>query len=250
MVIGVYGKDGIGKSVFSYIMGDYLTRFGVVSVVNTDFSYPTLPQRIFQDYKSDNSLGHYISSIGRQDIRKYLHQDFGNNALFLAGCTQHDDCYSFNFQFGDDLREQQVRYFIEDCCAWTDDVVIDLSAQYTNPFLIPTMSTANCMLVLLSPDIDGYYWLQSVKGMLEQIRTARPSLRLLYGASKVAEYHDQKAFEEETKIKFSFVLPMSYEIAYQDTVRVLKADGGGRLAQTQQYKNEIEAFCNRLKGAK
>ncbi len=249
MVIGVFGKDGIGKSVFSYVLGDSLSRFGVVSVINTDFNYPTLPQRILQNYKTDNSLGHYIDSIGRQDIRKYLHQDFSNNSLFLAGCVSTDDYYTYDFQAGDELREQQVRYFIEDCCATTDDVVVDIAGQRNNPFFIPTTLMANCLLVLLTPDIDGIYWLISVRGMLEQIRLARPSLRILYGAAKYADYHIKEVFEEETKIKFSFTLPLSYEIAYDDFVRSLKSSGG-RLKQTRLYNEEVEVFCNRLKGAK
>ena len=99
MIIGIWGQAGTGNSTLAVTLGKYLTKNGIVLIVDTDLTQPTLPTHIKSKViESSGSLGRALN-IGMQEATKYMHQDKKYKRLFYAGLTQQDTILSYEYGF-------------------------------------------------------------------------------------------------------------------------------------------------------
>ncbi len=187
MLITIWGRDGNGKSTLADYLGACLAKKNLALVIDTDLSQPTLPIRLPGiRLTKDRSLGRAIAGTGTTEIRPYLHQHPRKEGLFFSGLV-HDDDY-LAYELGLD-RESLADLFVKNCLEKFDYVLLDCSGQRTDPFVPVGLKASDQIMVILTPDLQGICWWQSVRPLLEQIdRMDRVQLVL----SKVQKHHQPK----------------------------------------------------------
>jgi MinD-like ATPase involved in chromosome partitioning or flagellar assembly len=237
MLIAVWGRDGIGKSILCDTLGMLFAKQGVTAIIDTDLTQPTLPMRL-NGIKIDTnaSLGKAIG-MGAVDATPYLHQHPKLKTLFYAGLTDHDDYLSYEFGLeADDVAQD----FVERCTELTDTVILDLSGQRSDPFLPSALIHADRMIALFTPDVQGICWFNSVRSLNT---TMNAEERILPVAVMADGHHDLFSAEKTADAKFAAVLPYVREFQRGcDT-------SAGRTHAAMRYLREAKKLYAQLKGA-
>ena len=234
MVIAVWGRDGIGKSVLCDTLGILFAKKGVTVIIDTDLTQPTLPVRL-NGTKIDSgaSLGKAIG-MGTQDVAFYLHQLPNLKTLFYAGLTDQDEYLSYELGLEADNAAQD---FVERCTELADTVILDLSGQRSDPFLPAALINTDKVIALFTPDVQGICWFNSIKPL---IGTMNAQERILPVVALMGRHHDLSAVEKATDTKLATVLPY---------VREFRHDGvsNGTTRAAIQYLREANKLQTLLK---
>lgn len=209
MLIAIWGRDGIGKSTLCDALCVWFARQGITAVIDTDLTQPTLPMRVNgKHFDADTSLGRAVSGIGLGDMTRYLHQHPKQKALFYAGLTDKDEFLSYEIGLEADDTAEDI---IEECSELADTVVLDLSAQRTDPFVPCALVHADKIITLYTPDVQGVCWFNAVKPLLESMEAQG---RLLTVAAMAGRHHDLSAVEKAVDVKFAAALPYVKEFRH------------------------------------
>lgn len=235
MVIAVWGRDGIGKSVLCDTLGKLSAKQGVTIIINTDLTQPTLPARLDgKILESDTSLGRAIG-MGTTDAALYLHQHPKLKTLFYAGLTDRDEYLSYELGLEADTAAQD---FVEQCTELADTVILDISGQRNDPFLPGALIHADRVITLFTTDVRGICWFNSVKAL---ISTMKAQERILPVAAVAAREHDLSAVEKTVDTSLTAALPFVRASRQNDI-----SDGSTPTAI--RYLREVKKLYNLLKG--
>lgn len=239
MHIAIWGRDGIGKSTLAGTLGHIFAGKGVTAVIDTDLTQPTLPSRVNgKQLDADASLGRAIG-MGAIDAAPYLHQHPKLKTLFYAGLTARDEYLSYEFGLEAD---EAAQVFVERCGDVADTVILDLSGQRCDPFMPGTLIYADKVIVLITPDVQGVCWYNSVQPFLA---TMNAQERVIPVAAMADRHHDLSVIEKAADIKFAATLPFVKEFRQDSTVSPL--DGATDAAA--RYFRQVQALCALVKGA-
>lgn len=211
MIIAIWGRDGTGKSMLADALGQLYSKRRVTAIIHTDLTQPTLPMRLNgQRIDLGMSLGKAISGVGMDDAAKSLHQHPKNKRLFYAGLTDMDEYLSYELG----LESIDVaRDFVERCAALTDTLILDLSGQRTDPFVPAALSSADKIIVPITPNVQGVCWMNAVKPFLEAMNASGRVLPV--AAMTVNPALD--AVEKAADIRFAVALPHVREFRQNNT---------------------------------
>lgn len=211
MVLAIWGRDGTGKSTLADALGRLFAKRGVTAIIDTDLTQPTLPQRINgKKVSTDASLGKAISGVGADDPARYLQQHPKNKQLFFSGLIDHEEYLSY--ELGLDAVDA-ARDFMERCATLADTVILDLSGQRTDPFVPAALSSADMVIVTITPDVQGICWFNAVKPFLVAMNVLG---RVLPIAAMVA-HPMLDAIEKTADIRFAALLPYVQEFRQNGT---------------------------------
>jgi cellulose biosynthesis protein BcsQ len=96
---------------------------------------------------------------------------------------------------------------VERCAALADTVIIDLSGQRADPFVPVALSSADKIIIPITPDVQGVCWFNAVKPFLEAMNT---SVRVMLVAAMAAQ-PTLDVIEKATDIRFAVTLPHVHE---------------------------------------
>lgn len=207
MIIGIWGQAGTGNSTLAYAISSLLTKNGTVLLIDTDLTQPTLPTMLNgMVIDKSKSLGRALN-IGMKEVTTYMHQDKKNKKLFYAGLTDGDNILSYEYGFES---ISFVERFMESCNQIVDHIVLDLSAQRSDPFLPFTLVNANKILMCLTPNTKGISRYKSYMELIEQFKVTDKVLSI---AVQVQSFHDVIKMEQNTDIKFCATIPYLKAVA-------------------------------------
>lgn len=242
MLIAIWGRDGVGKSMLCDILGALFAKQGVTVVIDTDLTQPTMPSRVNgKHFDADASLGKAISGIGTGDAAPYLHQHLKNKNLFYAGLVDRDEYLSYELGLEADDAAQD---FLEQCAGLSDTIILDLSGQRNDPFLPCALVHANKVIALFTPDVQGVCWFNSVKQLLT---TMDAQGRVLPVAAMADRHHQLAAIEKAADLQFAAVLPYVKEFRQICDTGTSPLDGSTHAAM--RYLREVKSLSALLKGA-
>ncbi len=186
----------------------------------------------------DASLGKTISGIGISDAAKYLHQHPKQKQLFYAGLTDNDEYLSYEIGLEADNRAQD---FIELCADMTDNIILDLSGQRTDPFVPGALINADKVIVLFTPDVQGVCWYNAVKPLLQSMNAQG---RVVPVAAMTGRYYDLSVIDKAADIRFAAVLPFVKEFRQNPSEFPLN----GTTLPALQYVRRVKKILTLLKG--
>ncbi len=236
MVIAIIGRDGSGKSSVAKEIGRLLAKDNLVAIVNTDLTQPTI-------YNEEvYSLGYYVSTVSKKNVNPYLYKDEKINGLFHAGTIKTDDIFTFESVGLDNNYTSQAEYFISGCGEDLQHTIIDLSSQKTDPFISQVIK-ADKVLILATADVQGMFYLKSIKPMVKNVANVE------YVLSKVKEYEDIETFQELAQIKAKYVLPYSDGIIFCNACNATMNEAKGKsakkwLEEIKKIAVDIESISN------
>jgi len=167
MLIMIWGRDGSGKSTLADHLGNVLSRDSLAAVIDSDLTQPTLPVRLSgMNFRRERSLGRAIAGTGTSEVKTYLHQHPDCPGLFFAGLLNDDDYLSYEIGLE---AEQAATQFIRHSQDTVDYVILDCSGQRTDPFVPIGLQSADQILIVLTPDLQGICWWKSVAPLLKQL---------------------------------------------------------------------------------
>ena len=236
MVIAVWGRDGIGKSVLCNELGKLFAKKGVTVLIDTDLTQPTLPLPLNgAKIDANASLGKAIK-MGTSDAAIYLHQHPKLKTLFYAGLTDQDEYMSYELGLEADHAAQD---FVERCTELADTVILDLSGQRSDPFLPGALIHADKVITLFTPDVQGICWFNSIKPLISTMNTQE---RILSIVAMTDRHHDISAVEKATDTRLAVTLPY---------VQEFRRDGisNGATRAAMWYCQEVNKLQAMLKGA-
>lgn len=235
MVIAVWGRDGIGKSVLCDTLGKLFAKKDMAIIIDTDLTQPTLPVRLNGvKIDADASLGKAIG-IGTMDAAPYLHQHPKMKTMFYAGLTDRDEYLSYELGLEADHAAQD---FVERCVEIADAVILDLSGQRSDPFLPGALIHADKVITLFKPDVQGICWFNSVNPL---IGTMNAQKRILPVAAMADRHHDLSSAEKALDTKFAAALPYVSEFRQE-------AVSNGTTRNAIRYHREVKKLHALLKG--
>ena len=236
MVIAVWGRDGIGKSVLCDMLGKLFSKKGVTVIIDTDLTQPTLPMRLNGvKIEADASLGKAIG-MGTLDAAIYLNQHPKLRTLFYAGLTEHDEYLSYELGLEADNVAQD---FVERCIELADTVILDLSGQRSDPFLPGALIHADKVITLFTPDVQGTCWANSIKAL---ISTMNAQARVLPVAVMTGRMNDLSVVEKAVDTKLAAALPYIREFRQDSMI-------DGTMPAAMRYLREVKKLHTLLKGA-
>lgn len=230
MIVGIIGKNGVGKSTFAGCLGHRFSKEKTTIVIDADLTQPTLPARIDGSWRSENSLGKYITAIGQNEVLGFMHQHPNDKWLFYAGTVPGDNILTFAIKDTDRkvnpnierLRSQQAQYFLDACAKEVNNVIIDCPGCQDDVFLEAVLKRADVLISLIAPDLPGAYWMQSMECIYSQMDKLGFGGKHMVIASNTTVHND--LFTLETLIKphaIEFSLPQSEEVRYMSAIREL-----------------------------
>lgn len=230
MIVGIIGKDGVGKSTFAGCLGHRFAKEKTTVVIDADLTQPTLPARIDGSWRSENSLGKYITAIGPNEVLGFMHQHPNDKWLFYAGTVPGDNILTFAIKDTDRkvnlnierLRSQQAQYFLDACAKEVDNVIVDCPGCQDDVFLEAVLKRADILISLIAPDLTGAYWMQSMECIFSQLDKLGFSGQHMVISSNTTVHND--LFTLNTLIKphtIAFSLPQSEETGYMSAIREL-----------------------------
>ena len=231
MIIAIMGRDGVGKSTFAASLGHMIAQHKTTAVVDTDLWQPTLPAHYSGPLRNENSLGKYIMAVGPIEVLKFLHQHPDDKYLFYAGMVPEDNYLScaINAQMRrttpkiEQMRARQAVNFIAGCAKEVDNVIIDCSSQHDDYFLEAAFTQADSLITLISPDLMGAYWLQSMECVFAQIGKFGFTGQHIVVATKTSEINDINALNTLiAPYAVSYTLPYSDEVEYKALARSMQ----------------------------
>ena len=207
MIIAVWGRDGIGKSTLCDALGFLFAKQGITAVIDTDLTQPTLSARVNGlNFDAATSLGKALYGIGAGEASRYLHQCPKRKSLFYAGLTDRDEFMSYEIGLEAD---EAAKYFVGQCVGLADTVILDLSGQRTDPFVPCTLTHADKVIILFTPDVQGVCWFNAIKPLLHSMNAQE---RVLPVAAMASRQCDLSAVEKATGTRFSVSLPLVREL--------------------------------------
>ncbi len=233
MIIAIWGRDGTGKSTLADALGMLFIKQGVTAIIDTDLAQPTLPTRVNgKRCSADASLGKALSGVGTEDVAKYLHQHPKNKRLFYAGLTDRDEYLSY--EHGLETADA-AKTFMERCAVLADTVILDLSGQRTDPFVPAALTSADKIIVPITPNVQGICWLEAVKPFLEAMYAAERVLPVV----AMTERSVLDAIEKAADIRFAVTLPH---------VREFRQNGGdaGSTPAAIRYYKQVQKLYKKL----
>jgi MinD-like ATPase involved in chromosome partitioning or flagellar assembly len=231
MIIAITGRDGVGKSTFAACLGHMVAQHKTTVVVDTDLWQPTLPAHYAGPLRNENSLGKYIMAVGPVEVLKFLHQHPDDKYLFYAGTVPEDNYLScaINDQMRrttpkiEQMRTQQAVNFIVGCAKEVDNVIIDCSGQHDDYFLEAAFRQADALISLVSPDLMGAYWLQSMECVFAQISRFGFTGQHIVVATKTSQINDINALNTLINpYSINYTLPYGDEVEYMALSRSIK----------------------------
>lgn len=207
MLIMIWGRDGSGKSTLADHLGCMLSRDTLVAVIDSDLTQPTLPVRLSGvNFRRERSLGRAIAGTGNSEVKTYLHQHPDCPGLFIAGLLNEDDYLSYEIGLE---AEQAAAQFICHCQDTVDHVILDCSGQRTDPFVPIGLQSADHILIVLTPDLQGVCWWKSVAPLLKQLNVT-DKIRLIL--SPVQKHHQVDWIESGVGSEVHHSLPFTTEL--------------------------------------
>lgn len=207
MLIMIWGRDGIGKSTLADHLGCMLSRDSLAAVIDSDLTQPTLPVRLSgMNFRRERSLGRAIAGTGTSEVKTYLHQHPDCPGLFFAGLLNEDDYLSYEIGLE---AEQAAAQFICHCQDTVDHVILDCSGQRTDPFVPIGLQSADHILIVLTPDLQGVCWWKSVAPLLKQLNVT-DKIRLIL--SPVQKHHQVDWIESGVGSEVHHSLPFTTEL--------------------------------------
>ena len=242
MLIAIWGRDGIGKSMLCDALGVLFAKQGVTAVIDTDLTQPTLPMRVNgKHFDADTSLGKAISGIGTGDVSRYLHQHPKQKSLFYVGMTDRDEYLSYEIGLeADDIAQD----FIEQCAELADTVILDLSGQRSDPFIPCALVHADKVITLLTPDVQGICWFSAIKPLLESMKAQGCVLPV---AAMADRHLDLPAVEKAADVQLAAALPYVKEFRQIRDTGAFPMDGTTPAAL--RYLRQVQKLCGLLKEA-
>jgi MinD-like ATPase involved in chromosome partitioning or flagellar assembly len=238
MVFAIWGRDGTGKSMLADALGRIFCKQGITAIIDTDLTQPTIPTRMNGKILSaEASLGKAISGMGADDAARYLHQHPKMKRLFCAGLTAQDEYLSY--ELGLDATDA-AKDFVDRCVELSDTVILDLSGQRIDPFVPVALSSADKIIIPITPDVQGVCWFNAVKPFLEAMNAAD---RVLPVAAMADRQHDLSVVEKAADMRFIAALPYVREFR-QDS-----ADTGSTPAATR-YDKQVQKIFQMLREVK
>lgn len=241
MVIAVWGRDGIGKSTFCDALGQLFSKQGVVAIIDTDLTQPTLPIRLNGfNLEPNTSLGRAVSGFGAGYAAPFLHQHPKHKGLFCAGLVDGDDYMTYEAGLDADDNAQDL---VTQCGELADKVILDISSQRTDPFLPGALLRANKVIVLFTPDVQGVCWFNSVAPLLHNRQTCGHVLPV---AAMVDRHHDLSAVGKATRASFAAALPFVMEFRQMHDTGTSPLDG--TTPSAFRYQRQVRQLFEQLKG--
>jgi CO dehydrogenase nickel-insertion accessory protein CooC1 len=207
MLIMIWGRDGSGKSTLADHLGNLLSRDSLVAVIDSDLTQPTLPVRLAgMNFRRERSLGRAIAGTGTSEAKNYLHQHPECPGLFFTGLLNEDDYLSYEIGFE---AEQAASRFIRHCQDTVDHVILDCSGQRTDPFVPIGLQSADQILIVLTPDLQGICWWKSVEPLLKHLNVIDKVKLIL---SPVQKHHQVDWIESGIGSEIHNSLPYTPEL--------------------------------------
>lgn len=202
-------------------------------LIDTDLTQPTLPTWLNgKVIDKSQSLGRVLN-IGMRDIMTYMHQDRNKKGLFYSGLTENDNILSYEYGFDSTSFAQQ---FLDNCAQVVDHIVIDLSSQRFDTFLPCTLSSANKILLTMTPDTKGILRHNSYDELIDQFNVTNKVYPI---AMQEQSFHDIKKIEQNTGIKFYASIPYLKSIA-------MCADNKKGLSDIPKLNKQVKAILKAL----
>jgi CO dehydrogenase nickel-insertion accessory protein CooC1 len=207
MLIMIWGRDGSGKSMLADHLGNMLSRDSLAAVIDSDLTQPTLPVRLSGlNFRREKSLGRAIAGTGTSEAKSYLHQHPDCPGLFFAGLLNDDDYLSYEIGLE---AEPAAAMFIRHCQDTVDQVILDCSGQRTDPFVPIGLQSADQILIVLTPDLQGICWWKSVEPLLKQLNII-DKIKLIL--SPVQKHHQVDWIELGIGREIPYSLPYTPEL--------------------------------------
>lgn len=239
MLISIWGRDGVGKSMLADALGGLFLKKGIAVVIDTDLTQPTLPMHMNgKKIDPNTSLGKAVSGIGTSNVETYLHQHPKREQLFYAGLTDQDEYLTYEIGLEADDKAQD---FIEGCWEAADTVILDLSGQRVDPFIPCALIHSDKVIVPITLDVQGVCWYNAVKSLLKSMNAQGSVLPV---AAMTDRHHDLPVIEKGADILFAAVLPFVKEFRQDSTMFPLD----GTSSASQRYVKQVKKLYAMLEG--
>ena len=207
MQITIWGRDGSGKSTLADYLGVHLAQKEITVVIDTDLTQPTITNRLpGRETRKEQSLGRAISGTGTTEIRPYLIQHPKHEALFFSGLVHGEDY--MEYELGLDSAAM-ANLFISSCKTVADNIILDCSGQRTDPFIPEALTGSDVVIVLLTPDLQGITWWQSVQSLLQELKVSDKAIPVF---SMIHSHHNENWLQEAIDLKNIVSIPFAPEL--------------------------------------
>jgi cellulose biosynthesis protein BcsQ len=230
MVVGIIGKDGVGKSTFAGCLGHRFSKEKTTLVIDADLMQPTLPARFAGSWRPENSLGKYIAAVGPNEVLGFMHQHPDDKWLFYAGTVPGDNILTYAITDIDrkvtpqieKMRTQQAQYFLDACAKEVDNVIVDCPVHQDDFFMEAILKRADYLITLIAPELNGAYWMQSMECIFAQMDKLGFNGQHMVIAGNTTSLNDLFTFETLVQPHtIAYSLPYSEEVGYMSAIREL-----------------------------
>ncbi len=208
MIIAIWGCGGVGKTSIACGLGSMYAEHGTVGIIDTNLCSPTLPIHLSGiRLDLEHSLGKYLNRLGTNEIRPYYCQHPLCDGMFLAGLSDRDTYtdYEIGFEAIDRAKE-----FLEQSQALLGTIILDCSAQRTDPFLPVLLREADHIILPIVPNIGATHWYNAICSMLEN---AGALVRTIPIAVMTMPFHLIDEVERQIGVRFAAQFRYTREVA-------------------------------------
>jgi Flp pilus assembly CpaE family ATPase len=99
--------------------------------------------------------------------------------------------------------------FISSCKTVADNIILDCSGQRTDPFIPEALTGSDVVIVLLTPDLQGITWWQSVQSLLQELRASDKAIPVF---SMIHSHHNENWLQEAIDLKNIVSIPFAPEL--------------------------------------
>lgn len=164
-VITVWGSPGSGKSMFSCILAQALTRNKRKAIIiNAEISVPMLPVWLPEQIIQTNaSVGQVLSSVEIDTSLVASHVTVLKSYPFigLMGYSAGENPLSYP-----EVKYGMVQQLINAAAKLVDFVILDCSSNMTNVFTPAAIEGGDLVVRLLTPDLKGVNYLKAHQPLL------------------------------------------------------------------------------------
>lgn len=208
MIIAIWGSGGVGKTTIACGLGSMYAGHGTVGIIDTNLCGPTLPIHLSGvKLDPDYSLGRYLNRLGTNEVRPYYHQHPICDGMFLAGLSAWDTYTDYEIGFEAIGRAME---FLERSEETLGTVIVDGSAQRTDPFLPVMLRRADAIILPIVPNIGAVHWYVAIRSMLENAGVLSRTIPI---AVMTMPFHLIDEVERQTGVKFVAQFRYSREMA-------------------------------------
>lgn len=208
MIIAIWSCGGVGKTTIACGLGSMYAGHGTVGIIDTNLCGPILPIYLSgMKLDPEYSLGRYLNRLSTNEIRPYFHQHPICDGMFLAGLSDRDTYtdYEIGFEVIDRAKE-----FLERSEEMLGTVILDCSAQRTDPFLPVMLRREDIIILPIVPNIGAVYWYMAIRSMLEN---AGALIRTIPIVVMAMPFHLIDEVERQIGVKFAAQFRYSRELA-------------------------------------